>query len=89
MMAWALAWSCQKFGSFSFSWSAASCLRAEPSSKIAPHELEALLELGVASLEILDVFSHAQILHTKLEIRKSKLARVHVMNLVDFTSRPS
>jgi hypothetical protein len=58
MTACALAWSCQKSGAFSFSWSAASCLLAEPSSKIAPHELEALLELGVASLEILDMFSH-------------------------------
>jgi hypothetical protein len=58
MTACALAWSCQKSGAFSFSWRAASCLVAEPSSKIAPHELEALLELGVASLEILDVFSH-------------------------------
>ena len=54
----ALAWSCQKFGAFIFSSRAASCLRAEDSSKIAPHKLDALGELGVALLEIFDMLRH-------------------------------
>ena len=52
---WALAWSCQKSGAFIFSSSAVSCVRAEGSSKIAPHEFDALLELGVARLQVFDV----------------------------------
>jgi hypothetical protein len=45
-------------GSPIFSSSAATWLRAEEASKIAPDELEALLELGVALPKIFDVFSH-------------------------------
>jgi hypothetical protein len=41
-----------------FTSSAASWLRAEGTSKIAPHELDALLELGVALLQVFDVFGH-------------------------------
>jgi molybdenum cofactor biosynthesis enzyme len=33
-------------------------LRAEAASKITPHKLEALLELGVALLDVFDMFSH-------------------------------
>jgi hypothetical protein len=36
----------------------ASCFRAESASKKAPHELDALFELGVALLQVFDVFSH-------------------------------
>jgi len=42
-------------------------------SKIAPHELHAFRELGVALLQVVDVFSHCLIVHTKFENRKSKL----------------
>src|SRR5690348_13104547 len=52
---WALAWSCQKSGAFIFCSSAVSPVRAEGSSKIAPHELDALLELGVARLQVFNV----------------------------------
>jgi hypothetical protein len=47
-------------------------VRAEGSSKIAPHELDALLELGVALQQIFDVVRrrHGHILQTKLEIRQ-------------------
>jgi hypothetical protein len=53
--------------------SAASCGSREEASKITPHELDALLELGVALLKVLDVLRHIEILHTKSEILKSKL----------------
>jgi hypothetical protein len=46
-------------------------LRAEEASKIAPHELDALLELVVAMMQVFDVFGHAWILQTKGEIAKS------------------
>jgi hypothetical protein len=45
-------------------------LRAAEASKIATHELDALLELVVAMLQVFDVFSHAWILQTKGEIAK-------------------
>ena len=48
----------------------------EESSKIAPHQLDAFLELGVALLQVFDVLGrrHGLILHTKSENGKSKLA---------------
>src|SRR5580658_10357340 len=55
----AFSWSCQKFGSLTFSSNVASCLRAEPASKKAPHELNTFLKLGVALLKVFDVFSHS------------------------------
>ena len=63
----AFAWSCQKFGSLIFSSSAASCWRAEEASKIAPHKLDAFLELGVALLQVFDVFSHGYRVQRKME----------------------
>ena len=71
--AWAFSWSFQKSGALIFSSSSAICLRADSASKIAPHEPNAFLKLGVALLEVFDVFSHVQILHRKLENGKSKL----------------
>src|SRR5580700_10959496 len=56
---WAFSWSCQKFGSLTFSSRAASCFLAESASKKAPHELNTFLELGVALLQVFDVFSHS------------------------------
>jgi len=44
---------------------AASCFCAEAASKIAPYEPDALPELGVTLFEVLDMFSHVQILHRK------------------------
>jgi len=55
-------------GSLIFSSSAASCFSADDASKIAPHELDALSELGVALLKVFDVFQHNLILHRKSEI---------------------
>src|ERR1700722_12152525 len=55
----AFSWSCQKFGSLTFSSNAASLLRAESASKKAPHELNTFLKLGVALLQVFDVFSHS------------------------------
>jgi len=37
-------------------------------SKIAPDELDAFLELGVALLKIFDVLGHNSILHSRSEI---------------------
>src|ERR1700678_2639250 len=54
----AFSWFCQKSGSLTFTSRAASCFRAESASKKAPHELDALFELGVALLQVFDVFSH-------------------------------
>jgi hypothetical protein len=73
MMAWAFSWSCQKSGALIFSSSAANCVRMEESSKIAPHQLDAFLELGVALLKVFDMLGHIQILHINGEIQKSKL----------------
>jgi hypothetical protein len=50
-----------------FFFDAASCLRAESASKIAPHKLDAFLELGVALLQVFDVFSHVGILTAKFK----------------------
>jgi hypothetical protein len=47
-------------------------LRAEEASKIAPHEIDALLEFVVAMLQIFNVFGHAWILQTKSEIANSE-----------------
>jgi hypothetical protein len=47
-------------------------LRAEEASKIAPHQLDALLKLVVAMLQIFDVFGHQWILQTKSEIANSE-----------------
>src|ERR1700722_870932 len=55
----AFSWSCQKFGSLTYSSNVASCLRAESASKKAPHELNTFLKLGVALLQVFDVFSHS------------------------------
>src|ERR1700683_2379891 len=55
----AFSWSCQKFGSLTLSSNVASCLRAEPASKKAPHQLNTFLKLGVALLQVFDVFSHS------------------------------
>src|ERR1700735_652538 len=54
----AFSWSCQKFGPLTFSSRAASCFRAESASKKAPHEFNTFLELGVALLQVFDVFGH-------------------------------
>src|ERR1700685_3448565 len=54
----AFSWFCQKSGSLTFSSRTASCFRAEPASKKAPHERNAFLKLGVALLQVFDVFSH-------------------------------
>jgi hypothetical protein len=69
----AFSWSCQKSGALIFTSSSAICLRADSASKIAPHEPDAFLELGVALFEIFDVLGHVQILHRKAKNRKSKL----------------
>jgi len=47
---------------------AANCGSIAEASKIAPHELDAFLELGVALLKVFDVLGHAPILHRKSEI---------------------
>jgi len=47
-------------------------LRAREASKIAPHELDALVKLVVAMLQIFDVFGHEWILQTKSEIANSE-----------------
>jgi hypothetical protein len=50
---------------------AAMCFAAAGASKITPHELHAFGELRVALLQVVDVFSHASIVHTKFENGKS------------------
>jgi hypothetical protein len=42
---------------------AAICLAAAGASKIAPHELHAFREFGVALLQVVDVFSHVLFCH--------------------------
>jgi len=49
-IACAFAWSCQKFGSLVFSSTAAICFSALATSKIAPHEFDALAQIRVALL---------------------------------------
>jgi hypothetical protein len=56
--AWAFSWSDQKSGAFIFSSSAIIFARADSASKKAPHEPHAFLEIGVALLQVFDVFSH-------------------------------
>jgi dihydrofolate reductase len=56
--------------------SAASCGSIAEASKIAPHELDPFLELGVALLQVFNVRGHTQILHRnaskgKIESRPS------------------
>jgi hypothetical protein len=58
MVAWAFSWSCQKSGALIFCSSAANCGSIAEASKIAPHELDAFLELGVALLQVFDVLGH-------------------------------
>jgi len=61
MAACALDWSCQKSGAFIFSSREARWDWALGTSKIAPHQLDAFRELGVALLQIFDVlvYRHA------------------------------
>jgi hypothetical protein len=42
---------------------AAICFAAAGASKIAPHELHAFGELGVALLQVVDMFSHVLFCH--------------------------
>jgi hypothetical protein len=72
MVAWAFSGSCQKSGALIFSSSAANCGSIAEASKIAPHQLDAFLELGVALLQVFDVLGHVGILHSVAGIRKSK-----------------
>jgi hypothetical protein len=51
----------------------AKCWRAAGASKIAPHKLHALFELGVAVLDVFDVFGHGYIVHRKMKNRKLKM----------------
>jgi len=58
MTAWAFSWSCQKSGALIFCSRAANCGAIAEASKIAPHQLDAFLELGVALLKVFDVRGH-------------------------------
>jgi hypothetical protein len=58
-------------------------LRAAEASKIAPHELDALLKLVVAMLQIFDVFGHQWILQTKSEIANSE-GEIHSLAVRNF-----
>ena len=77
----AFSWSCQKFGSLTFSSNVASCLRAEPASKKAPHELNTFLKLGVALLQVFNMFGHEGILTAKGGMEHSKLKALLVVAL--------
>jgi hypothetical protein len=58
MVDWAFSWSCQKSGALIFCSRAANCGSIAEASKIAPHELDAFLKLGVALLQVFDVLGH-------------------------------
>jgi hypothetical protein len=58
MVAWAFSGSCQKSDALIFCSSAANCGSIAEASKIAPHQLDAFLELGVALLQVFDVRGH-------------------------------
>src|ERR1700689_3781398 len=62
-VACAFSWSCQKLGSLVFASNSASCLRADSASKKAPDELDAVLQLGEAQLQLFDVFGHCNPLY--------------------------
>jgi molybdenum cofactor biosynthesis enzyme len=58
MVDWAFSGSCQKSGALIFRSSAANCGSIAEASKITPHEFDALLEFGVALLQIFDMRGH-------------------------------
>jgi hypothetical protein len=58
MVAWAFSGSCQKSGALIFFSSSANCGSIADASKIAPHQLDAFLELGVTFLQVFDVRGH-------------------------------
>jgi hypothetical protein len=58
MVDWAFSWSCQKSGALIFCSRAANWGSIAEASKIAPHELDAFLKLGVALLQVFDVLGH-------------------------------
>ena len=54
-------------------------MRAESASKKAPHEFNTFLKLGVALLQVFDVFGHEEILTAKRGMEHSKLKALLVV----------